>query len=180
MTNVGEVIWKDIIGFQGHYQISNDGRIKSVARLRKGIGGKLQNLPERILKPSKSGKYLKVTLCIDDKLYCYLIHRLVAIHFVNNPNNLPMVNHMDTDKFNNNDWNLEWTNHNGNMQHGVEHNLFLFGENNPNAILSDETVMEIRTDLMHVSNETLANRLGVSYACIWDIKNNRTRTKIKK
>lgn len=86
-------IWKDVKGYEGYYEVSNLGRVKSLYR-------------NKILKPNivKRG-YLQVKF-YDNK--CYLVHRLVAIAFLNNPNNYPQVNHKDENTQNNCVLNLEW------------------------------------------------------------------------
>lgn len=90
--------WKDIKDFEGLYQVSNWGRVKSLK------WGK-----EKIMTPRKDrGGYLQVHLCKDGKQYMKLAHRLVAQHFIDNPNNLPEVNHKDENKQNNHFENLEW------------------------------------------------------------------------
>ena len=90
--------WKPVVGYEGHYQVSNFGRVKSIKF------GK-----ERILKPgtNKYG-YLLVMLCKDGKVKGFTVHRLVAEAFLPNPHNYPCVNHKDENKQNNNVSNLEW------------------------------------------------------------------------
>lgn len=92
--------WKDIIGFEGKYQVSDCGRVKS---LNYGRMGK-----ERILKQSCKAGYLSVGLCKRNKVKWYLVHRLVADAFIPNSSNLPQVNHKDECKTNNVVTNLEW------------------------------------------------------------------------
>lgn len=102
-------MWKDIIGYEGLYQISNLGRIKSLERkVRHNYGG-LRIVPEKILKPSPDGDgYLYISLSKEGKKKNPKIHKLVAYHFLENPDNLPQVNHLDEDKNNNRLSNLEW------------------------------------------------------------------------
>lgn len=91
-------IWKDIEGFEGKYQISSMGRVKSL------WFGK-----EKILKNIKSDRgYIVVSLYKEGKQKIYYIHRLVAQTFLNNPNNYPIINHKDENKSNNRVENLEW------------------------------------------------------------------------
>ena len=97
-------IWKDIKDYEGLYQISNYGRVKSL--------GNSQKRKEKILKPEYSNKdYACVHLRKDGKNKKYRIHRLVAEAFMPNPDNLPCVNHKDENKLNNKVENLEWCTH---------------------------------------------------------------------
>ena len=104
-------IWKDIVGFED-YQISNLGKVKSKERMVEinHANNGMYDYPinERILKASGK-RYLGVTLKKDGKSYYPNIHRLVALHFIPNPNNKKMVNHKDGNKLNNRVDNLEWT-----------------------------------------------------------------------
>ena len=92
-------IWKDIIGYEGLYQVSNLGEVRSVSR--RGAKGK-------ILSKSINNGYYRVVLCSNSKAKGMAVHRLVAQSFISNPNNLPVVNHKDENKLNNNVENLEW------------------------------------------------------------------------
>jgi len=86
-----EEIWKDVAGWEGSYQVSTYGRVKS-----------LKYGKERILKPNKnSSGYLTVSLYIEGKTFSKVVHRLVAIAFVPNHDNKCDVNHIDEDKTNN-------------------------------------------------------------------------------
>lgn len=107
-------IWKDIVGYEGLYQVSNLGRVKSLGN------GKTHNSKERILKARKeTNGYLRITLTKDGKQKKYTIHRLVATAFIPNPDNLPIVNHKDEDKLNNRIENLEWCDAKYNINYGT-------------------------------------------------------------
>lgn len=111
-------VWSDIDEFEGFYQISNFGRVKS---LPKTMGNNNHLSPEKIMTPKidKYG-YQCVTLCCQKekgKRKYKTIHRLVATAFINNPNNLKTVNHKDGNKLNNNVNNLEWMTNKDNVQH---------------------------------------------------------------
>lgn len=96
-------IWKDIRGYEGYYQVSNFGNVRSVDR----VDSHCRNLKGRILKLS-NGTYKSVTLSTNNVCKNHSVHRLVAEAFIPNPNNLPCINHKDEDKHNNNVNNLEW------------------------------------------------------------------------
>ena len=103
-----EEIWKDKKDYEGHYQVSNFGRVKSIKF------GK-----EIILKQSIRHGYYYVGLLKNGKHKNYLVHRLVAEAFLENPDNLPQVNHKDENKQNNVVSNLEWCTHEYNNTYGT-------------------------------------------------------------
>lgn len=105
-------IFKDIYGYEGLYQVSNFGNIKSSDRQRLGKGGCLRSCPGRILKPKINNRgYYQVDLFDkNNKSTRFLIHRLVALAFLENPNNYDQINHIDNDHTNNCVTNLEWCN----------------------------------------------------------------------
>ena len=98
-------IWRDIAGYEGYYQVSNTGNVRSVDRIVEDG----RSFKGRILKPSYDRrKYKIVILSRGGKLKCFKFHRLVALSFLENPDNLPQINHKDENKENNNVENLEW------------------------------------------------------------------------
>ncbi len=117
-------VWKDIDGYEGEYQVSNLGRVRS---LKSSI----------VLKPMvATNGYLVVCLWKDNVQRKYCIHRLVALAFIPNPENLSDVNHIDEDKKNNVVSNLEWCTHLYNMNYGNVRKLI--SERNKGKKLSDE------------------------------------------
>lgn len=105
-------IWKDIKGYEGLYQVSNYGNVKSLNYLRTG--------KERILKQgTRKGGYKRVALCNNGEMKFYLVHRLVAEVFLENPRNLPQVNHKDENSSNNHVSNLEWCTPKENSNYGT-------------------------------------------------------------
>ena len=102
--------WRNIEGYEGKYQVSNLGRVRSFIKTK---SGKILSLT-----PDKNG-YLACHLYKNGKRKCEKVHRLVAQEFIPNPNNLPQVNHKDEVKTNNNSDNLEWCTNEYNHNYGT-------------------------------------------------------------
>ena len=103
--------WRDIKGYEGKYQVSNLGRVKSL--------GNNKSKKEKILKHINSCGYSNVNLYKNGKKKPFLVHRLVAMHFIENPNNYSQVNHKDENPTNNRVDNLEWCTHEYNLNYGT-------------------------------------------------------------
>lgn len=119
MLNVNNVIWVALTGYEGRYEVSNQGEVRSIRTNH----GKYQ---ERLLVQhirSKSCKYLYVQLSVGNNPIHEAVHRAVAKAFVPNPCNKPMVNHIDGCKLNNNADNLEWVTCSENHTHAFKHGL---------------------------------------------------------
>ena len=112
--------WRDIKGFEGLYQVSNKGNVKSLERKVWDSRGYYRTVTEKILKANKKGRgYLYVTLSKDGIDDDYYVHQLVACAFIPNPQGLPEVNHLSEDKENNCVENLEWVSHEYNANYGT-------------------------------------------------------------
>lgn len=121
-------IWKDIIGFEGWYQVSNLGRVRSLDRDIIFDNGKSKTAKMRL-----NGKVLSITrqtqgysqvgLSKHNLRKSYRLNRLVANAFIPNPENKPEVNHIDGDKKNNRVDNLEWVTGKENIQHAIKTGL---------------------------------------------------------
>lgn len=116
-------IWKDIPGFEGLYQVSNLGRVKSLPRQRKGRGKGFRTTPEKVLTPIRVGDYLGVQLCDLERVEKRYVHRLVAQSFLENMEGKREVNHIDGNKHNNMVTNLEWCSHSENGIHAFRTGL---------------------------------------------------------
>lgn len=116
--------WRPIEGYEGLYEVSSEGRIKSCRRTTITASGKRHAVPERILKHDiDSYGYHHVGLHKNGREKTFAVHRLVALAFIPNPDNRPTVNHLDGDKSKNSVSNLEWTTHKENIAHALSTGL---------------------------------------------------------
>ena len=119
-----EEIWKDVVGYEGLYQVSNLGRTKSLDRIV-STGKGMRKHHGKILIQQLDGQkhYFQVSLSKNGKVKKIQVHCLVAQTFIPNPKNKPEVNHIDGNKQNNNVTNLEWVTTKENMQHALRKKL---------------------------------------------------------
>ena len=123
--------WKDIVGYENEYQINQFGEIRTLKD-----SPKLKKYD--VLKPqiSKRNGYVYQMLYKNGKEKLLRVHRLVAMAFLPNPNNLPQVNHKDGNKQNNSVDNLEWCEQSYNMKHAYKNGLQIPSENQRKAIIN--------------------------------------------
>ena len=108
VSDIGFEVWQDIPDYEGLYQASTYGRIKSVERICvRGRGG-AQTLPEKLLKFSIRRGYCAVHLCKNGMVKTFAVHKIIALTFLPNYFNLPCINHKSEVKTSNQVWNLEW------------------------------------------------------------------------
>lgn len=112
-------IWKDIKGYEGYYQVSNFGKVRSLNRSIYRKNGRKQSFKDQELKFHDKHGYLGINLRKDGKIKSCTVHRLVAEAFIPNPYNLPQINHKDENKYNNRIDNLEWCSSSYNMNYGT-------------------------------------------------------------
>lgn len=169
-------IWKDVQGYEGQYQVSNLGRVKSLKR-------KLDNgrsVSEKILNSSSKKKTQDGYLMVALAGRTFRVNRLVATAFIPNPDNKSVVNHIDGNKENNKADNLEWTTVSENMLHAYRFGIktAMIGEENPNAKLTRDQVKAIRNEYVPYSQQygsnALAKKYSVSNVTITNIVNYKT------
>ena len=116
-------VWKDIKGFEDIYQVSNRGNVRSLSRIQRDKNGRCVRHKGKLLisQPNSSG-YMRVQLKLNGMGKYFFVHRLVALHFVDNPDpeRCTIVNHIDSNYLNNSSDNLEWTTIYGNNHHAIE------------------------------------------------------------
>jgi len=106
-------IWKDIKGYEGHYRVSTEGRVRSLKR-KDNTG---RNFKGRVLKLIFRCGYFGVGLCKNGKVKTFYVHRLVAISFISNSDNKSCINHKNGIKTDNRIENLEWCSQKENVKH---------------------------------------------------------------
>lgn len=180
--------WKDIPGYEGYYQVSNLGRVKSLSR-KVFINQHTRLMPEIIKIPQKhsTGNYQSVVLSKHGKKTTRLIHRLVAKAFIPNPNNKPEVDHIDGNQTNNKATNLRWVTHKENTNFPIYRHRQSeakkgskspqwgkYGKLHHNAI----PIVRIDLDGMVTEYECLmaAARDGFNLNAIWNCCNGRAHT----
>ena len=181
--------WKEIIGYENEYQVSDLGNVRSVDRQVNDNGG-IRITGGTMLKGEIVKGYRRVSLCRKSKKYRTTVHRLVAMHFLENKLNKVAVNHKDGNKLNNCVDNLEWCTNSENIRHAFKLGLKKannpmvgrFGAQNSKSIpivqmsLNDEIIkifpcaMEVKRQLKFVPSyiSKCANRGGkIAYGFKW-------------
>ena len=162
-------IWKDIIGYEGEYQISNYGRVRGLLDKHRQIR------KEPFIRKTRVGKegYLYLNLFKNSKSKTFKIHRLVAIHFIPNEFTKTDVNHIDGNKTNNKFLNLEWVSKKENYHHSVLIGLQNpVGQDNWNSKLLEIDVYNIRKSKL--SRKELSKFYSVSITTINNIITNKS------
>lgn len=153
--------WLPIRGFEDYYEVSSLGRFINKDRLLIRNNGVIQFTKSKILKNNYyTNGYVQLILYVDKKRFNFLAHRVVAEHFIPNPDNLPMVNHENTIKWDNRKNNLGWCTGSENIQHAIKHGLInnenkLKNEEHPNTNLTNEDVLYIRKNYKKQKNNDL-------------------------
>jgi hypothetical protein len=174
-------VWKNIANYEGLYQVSNLGKIKSLSRSVNGTLGGTYLTKERFLNPRPYTRgYRVVKLYTNGKAKRVSIHVLVATAFIPNPHKKPVVNHKDGNKENNHSANLEWVTDQENHTHAALAGLKAKGETHGFSKLNNEAVRKIKTLLKSgVSQRKIAAQFSVCQASIKDINKGTTWKHIK-
>lgn len=167
MEEINE-IWKPVVGYEGLYECSNMGRVKSLDRyVPHRYDGEFQFIKGTIRKTKyNNGGYEMITLYKDGKEKTHLVHRLVAQAFIPNPNNLPEVNHKDENTKNNCVDNLEWCNREYNLYYGTRRQRQAEKEMVPVIQYTKDGMLIKKWDSMQsVMDDLGINRGNISNCC---------------
>tara|TARA_R110000796_G_scaffold171070_3_gene288036 strand:+ start:63 stop:584 length:522 start_codon:yes stop_codon:yes gene_type:complete len=167
-----EEIWKDIKDYEGIYQVSNLGNVKSLGRVVLRKNDTKIKLKEKILKPGKSKSgYLIISLYKNKRGKSHIVHRLIINTFIPCLDKKE-VNHIDGDKSNNKLDNLEWCDRSYNIKHAYDNNLKSNkGSEVSWAKLTDSDILDIRKSIDN--NSILGEKYNVSKGHISKIRNIR-------
>ena len=175
LTNQNDLpceIWKDVVGYEGFYQVSNLGRVKSFHK------NKVKILEPHCDKTSRS--YPRVNLCKENCMVKKLVHVLVAEAFIPNPQGKPMVNHKDGNKRNNRVDNLEWVTNSENVRHAfrIGLNRRKKGTDVYNAKFCEDEIKYIRENYIPRDEifgaNAMAKKFGVVKSTILNIIHRKT------
>lgn len=159
-------IWKAVEGFEGLYEVSNIGRVKSLGN------GNSNNSKERILKQARVKKYWKICLSKNGRVKFILVHTLVGKAFIPNPENLPEINHINENGLDNRAENLEWISHRDNCNYGTRNKRS--SENRINHPLKSKKVLQFTKEgefiieypsTMEAERQTKINHCSISRCC---------------
>ena len=144
----GEV-WKDVVGYEGHYAVSNMGRVKSLHRDLPHKTYGTWHINEHLMKPNLAGpegsQYYSVALHVGKKSKNVKVHRMVAEAFIPRIEGKDVVNHKDCNKLNNKAENLEWCTNLENVRHAIENNLMDWSKIKRRSVVNVETGEWFRT-----------------------------------
>ena len=157
-------VWREIPGYEGYYEASTLGRIRSVSRDAIGRWGTCQRRPTILSQTPNSNGYMQVRFSIHGQKSKPLAHRLIATTFLPNPDGLPQVNHKDGDKANNCAENLEWCTASDNAKHRVH----VLGKQTGRA---KRPVICVDTGTIYESSHHAARALGLNQGNILQVCN---------
>jgi hypothetical protein len=162
--------WRPVVGYEGFYEVSEQGDVRSVPRkVKHWLGGTLRRRGV-LLSPSIVARYLQVSLCREGFERAFKVHALVAAAFIGERPKGKVLRHRDGNKLNNHWTNICYGTHQENSDDMKAHGTVLKGAQHPNAKLTDAKVRKVRSMLATHTNQEIAERTGMSNQQISNIK----------
>lgn len=139
-------------------------------------GTVVNNRTGRVLKPDITNRgYKRITVCKNNRVKRFAVHRLVALLFIPNPDNLPTVNHKDGNKLNNCKSNLEWMTQRENQDHAIKNNLCPKGSDNKNSKWKEEQIHKVCSLIQkRLTRSTILKMTGITKASFDDIRSRKS------
>lgn len=165
--------WRPVVGFEGYYEVSDWGRVRSLDRIVVMKNGHKRITHGKLLTQGRynsKASYRGVTLCKDGIPLKTSVHRLVATAFIPNPKNLPEVNHKDEDKQNNRASNLEWCDRKYNNTYGTAKLRAAITQGKPVLQLKGEKIVNAWPSAGMAAAFTAATQGGISSCCRGEMK----------
>lgn len=172
------IIWKPVRGYENYYEISNCGEIRTIERYVELPTHKYLK-KQKTLTQFDDGRGYKHVKLYDGKgnPKSFTVHKIVAITFINNPNNYVEINHLDHNKHNNHVNNLEWTTRSENIKHSylMRDSKTYKGSGNKNSKLTEIQVLELRKEYKSgkFTYKQLSQKYSVGITLIGYIINNK-------
>lgn len=170
-------IWKNIAGYEEYYQISNNGKVKSLYRI--DCRGQTRN--EKILKPGDASGYLMVILSKNRKKRPFKIHRLVLYAFIGKPQKGMVARHLDGNRLNNRLDNLCWGTASENQLDRKIHGTDSIGENNGKSKITETQVIKIRKlkEKYKLSYKKISDQENIPYGIVLNIFSGKSWSHVK-
>jgi hypothetical protein len=167
---------KDIPNYEGLYYATIDGKIFSHGKTLKFGRNERKTMAKEKKQSTHNQGYLRVVLSHGRINKGFLVHRLIAMVFLPNPENKPMVNHKDGNKKNNHVSNLEWCTRKENELHAKNHGLKPSGQRNGSSKITDDDAEYIRKNyIKRINSNQLSKKFNISREQIQRIANNKSR-----
>lgn len=168
-------MWRAISEYEGFYEASSDGKVRSINRIVRYKDGSSRKWPKLELKQGLSNGYKQIFLSKNGKSRAFKVHNIILFAFLGFKSSSMTVNHKDGNKFNNKLSNLEYITMLDNVRHGFKNGLMAVGSNNNLSKLTDAQVIAIRyLSRSGMKPTDIATNFKITYQNVWLIVNRKS------